>query len=273
MGFSWGWIELITELVVGLIFAVDLHLDLALLGPQYDRLFAEPADHVEWALRRPAQRQLLHVVGDATLDHRAQLLRDRKEPIRRTQAVEPLVRTFVIVVLHPPPHALLRLLEAVELRPFQKLLPDCFPEALDFAQRHGVVRLAAEMMHPVFGQFLLEARPPTPGGVLPAIVGEHLLGHPVLRDRRAIDLQNMVRRLAAKQSQPDHVPRVVIQERDQVGVATPQPEHEDVALPHLVGRRPLEEAGLGRIAARFAPGLLHQPLLMQTAPHRFPADR
>jgi hypothetical protein len=213
-GFSSRLIELITELVSGLIFAVDLHFDLALLGAQHDGLFAEPANHVEWALRRAAQRQLLHVVGDATLDHRAQFLRDRKEPIRRAQAVQPLVWAFVIVVFHPPPHALLRLLEAVELRPFQKLLPDCLPEAFDFAQRHGVVRLAAEMMDPIFGQFLLEASPPAPRRVLPAIIGEHLLGHTVLRRRRAIDFQHVLGGLAAKQSQPDHVPRVVIQERD-----------------------------------------------------------
>jgi hypothetical protein len=133
ISFSGGLIELITKLVQGFVCAVDLHFDLALLGAQHDGLFAQPADHVERALRRAAQRQLLHVVGDATLDHRAQFLRDRKEPIRRAQAVEPLVRTFVIVVLHPPPHALLRLLEAVELRPLQTLLPDRFPEALDFA--------------------------------------------------------------------------------------------------------------------------------------------
>jgi hypothetical protein len=97
--------------------AVDLHLDLAFLGAQHDGLFAEPTDHVERALRRAAQRQLLHVGRDAALDHRPQFLRDGKEPIRRTHTVETLVGAFVIVVLHPQPHALLRLLEAVELRP------------------------------------------------------------------------------------------------------------------------------------------------------------
>jgi hypothetical protein len=45
-------IELIAELVQRFVFSVDLHFDLALLGPQHDRLFAEPADHVERTLRR-----------------------------------------------------------------------------------------------------------------------------------------------------------------------------------------------------------------------------
>jgi hypothetical protein len=136
-----------------------------------------------------------------------------------------------------------------------------------------MVRLAAEMMHPVFGQFLLKARPPTPGGVLPAIVGEHLLGHAVLRRRRAIDFQHVLRHLAAKQAQPDHVPRVVIEERDQVGVAPTQPEGEDVRLPHLVGRCPLEEARLGRIAPWFLPPRLDEVLLVQHPPHRLATDR
>jgi hypothetical protein len=30
-----------------LIFTVDLHFDLAFLGAQHNRLFAQPADHVE----------------------------------------------------------------------------------------------------------------------------------------------------------------------------------------------------------------------------------
>jgi hypothetical protein len=71
MRFSSGLIELIDKLLrrgSGL-FAVHDHLDLALLGPQYDRLLAEPADHVERVLGLAAQRQLLDVVGDAALNH------------------------------------------------------------------------------------------------------------------------------------------------------------------------------------------------------------
>ena len=72
----------------------------------------------------------------------------------------------------------------------------------------------------------------------------------------------MLRRLAAKHVQPHHVAGVVIQEADQVGVLAPQPEGEDIGLPHLVGRGALEEAWPGGITLRFAARFLEQLLLM-----------
>jgi hypothetical protein len=48
--FSCGLVELIAELVLRFVFAVDLHLDLAFLGAQHDRLLAETPDHVEGLL-------------------------------------------------------------------------------------------------------------------------------------------------------------------------------------------------------------------------------
>ena len=150
-------------------------------------MLAEPPDHVEGLLGLAAQRQLLDVVGDAALDHGAQFLRDGEEPIGREQPLQRLVRTFVVVVLHPQPHPFAGLLEAVELRPHQKVLPDRLPEPLDLAQRHRVMGLAAEVVDPVFLQLLLEPGLAAPGGVLPPVVGEHFLGHAVLAHRGAID--------------------------------------------------------------------------------------
>jgi hypothetical protein len=72
----------------------------------------------------------------------------------------------------------------------------------------------------------------------------------------------MLRRLAAKHVQPHHVAGVVIQEADQVGVLAPQPEGEDIGLPHLVGRGAFEEARLGWIALGLAARFLQQLLLM-----------
>jgi hypothetical protein len=50
--FSWSWllVELIGELFQGLFLPIDLHLDLALLGVQHNRLLAQTADHVEGTL-------------------------------------------------------------------------------------------------------------------------------------------------------------------------------------------------------------------------------
>ncbi len=179
----------------------------------------------------------------------------------------------MVVVLHPQPHAFAGLFEAVELRPFQEVLPDRFPEPLDLAQRHRVMRLAAKVVNPIFRQFVLEPRLAVPGGVLPPVVGQHLLGHAVLAHGGAIDLQYVLGHLAAKQIQPDDIARVVIDEPDQVGVLAPQPKREDVRLPHLIGRRPLEEPRFGRVALRLLLARVDELLLVQRAPHRLGAAR
>jgi hypothetical protein len=132
------------------LFAVELHLYLALLGADHHRLLSQPPDHVKGFLGLTAQRQLLDVVGDAALDHGAQFLRDGEEPIRREQSLQRLVRTFVIVVFDPQPHPFACLLETVKLRPHQKVLPDRFPEPLDLAQRHRVMGRTADMVDAVF---------------------------------------------------------------------------------------------------------------------------
>jgi hypothetical protein len=82
------------------------------------------------------------------------------------------------------------------------------------------------------------------------LIGEHFFRHAVFRHRRAVNLQDVLRRLAAKHVQPHHVARVVIQKADQVGVLASQTEGEDVGLPHLVGSGALEEARLRWIALR-----------------------
>ena len=55
----------------------------------------------------------------------------------------------------------------------------------------------------------------------------------------------MLRRLAAKHVQPDHIAGVIIEKTDEVGVLAAQAEGEDIGLPPLVGGGPLEEARLG----------------------------
>ena len=183
------------------------------------------------------------------------------------------MRAAVIVILHPGLHPLLRLLEAVELGAPQEVRPDRFPEALDLAQGLRMMRRAAEMMDVILAQFLLEARLAPPTGVLPAIVGEHLLGRAVRRHGPPIDFQHMLRRLAAIQPQPHDVAGVIVQEADQVGILPQQPNRANVALPHLIGCGALEQARLGRLALRFQTRLLDQPFLVQHPPHRLAADR
>lgn len=66
---------------------------------------------------------------------------DLKVAVRGTQAADPLVRPFVVVILHPLPYPLGGVLEAFELRSYEKLQIDRLPEPLYFPQGHRVVRL------------------------------------------------------------------------------------------------------------------------------------
>ena len=168
--------------------AIDEHLHAALLRPDHHRLLAQPSHHVERAARLPPQRQLQHVVLQAALDDLPQLLGDGKEAIGGTQPLQGLVGPPVVVVLHPEPDPLAGRLEAVELRAHQELLPDGFPEAFDLAQRHGVVRAALEVVHPILPQLRLEPGGPAPARVLATLVGEHLFRHAVVSHCPAVHL-------------------------------------------------------------------------------------
>jgi hypothetical protein len=134
-----------------------------------------------------------------------------------------------------------------------------------------MMRPALDVVNPILAQLRLEARGPTPTGILAALVGKHLLGHPILGDRRAVHLQHVLGRLAAKDVYPHHVAGVVIHKTDEVGVLPSQTEGEDVGLPHLVGRGALKEARLLWISRRLGFPLLQQLLLVERAANRLPA--
>lgn len=257
--------------LLGRLAVLDLHLELPLIHAQHERLRAHPAHHVKRLLGLAIQGQLLRVFLNPRFDHLSKLLGDLEKPIRRAHPVQSLVGPLVVVILEPVAHPLLRVLEAAKLRTHQEFVPDRLPEALHLAQGHRMVRAAHQVMDLVFGQFHLEARLPSPVGVLTALVGEHLLGASILPDRPAVDLQDILGCLAAIQPQPHHVSGVIVDKADQVGIAPAQAEGADIALPELVGGAALEKARLGRIAG----GLLlrpgHQALLVEHLAHRFRA--
>jgi hypothetical protein len=179
----------------------------------------------------------------------------------------------VVVVLHPQPDSLAGRLETVELGSHQELLPDRLPKPLDLAQRHGMMRPALDVMNPILAQLRFKARGSPPTGILASLIGEQFFGHAILGHRRAVDLKNVLGRLAAKDVHSHQVAGEIIHETDQVGVLTSQAEGEDVGLPHLVGRGALKEARLGGIAARLGFSFLQQLLLVQRAANRLPAHR
>ena len=245
----------------------DTELELALLGAEHDGLAVHAADHVEGCLGFAAQRQFEEVVGNALLDRGAQLILDLKEAVGGAQAADALMGPLVVVVFDPELDALPGDVEAVELGADEEVLPDRGPEALDLAQGHGVLGPGLEVRDAILLEFRREAAGAAPGSVLAAVVGEHLLGRLELAGGDAIDLDDGLGRGAAEQVRADDEAGVIIHEGDEVGVTPAEAEREDVGLPHLVGRGPLEEAGPGDIALLGRHRGRHQPGLVQALAH------
>ena len=190
----------------------DRHQQLPLGSLHHHRLPVHLSDHVERRLRLAPERDLQQVVLDALLHDLAQFVADLEEAVRRAQPADALVRTPVVVVLHPQRDPFLSLFEAVEPRAAQELGIDVLPEALDLAERLGMVRRRTEVVDLVLAQFILEAGLAAPVGVLPPVVGQHLTRHAVLTDPAPVRLQDVFRRLAAEHPQRDHKARVVVHE-------------------------------------------------------------
>jgi hypothetical protein len=216
-------------LVVVLI--ADTEFEFALLGAEHDRLAVHPPDHVEGRLGFAAEGEFEEVVLHAGFERLAQLRLDLEEAVGGAHALDALMRALVVVILDPELDALAGGLEGVELRAHEEVLPDGGPEALDLAERHRVMRPGLEVRHTILLELGLEPAGAAPGGVLAAVVGEHLLGRLILADGHAIHLDDRRRRGTAEQIRPDDEPRVIIQEGDEVGVTAAEPEGEDVRLP------------------------------------------
>ena len=148
-----------------------------------------------------------------------------------------------------------------------------------------MVRTTADMLDPVPCQFLLELGLAVPRRILPAVIRQHLLGHPVRSNATPEHLQQIIGRLAAEYFQGRDVPGMIVDEPDQVGVpARAQPfgrpdsfpaklEGEDIALPHLVGRGALEKARLRRVGRRLFLPRRDELFAVQGLSHRFRARR
>ncbi len=171
-------------------------------------------------------------------------------------------------MLHPVADPFPGFLEGLEARPFQELVFHRLPEALDLPQRHRMMRGTADMLDMIAFEFLLELGDAAPTGVLPSVVGEHLLWRSVGRHRFAVDFHHVGAGMAAVDPESRNVPGVVVEEPDDVGHAPQDREVGDVALPHLVRRGTLEPPGR---RLRFLAGLLpgrRQLRRLQVLAHR-----
>ncbi len=230
------------------------------------------AHHVEGRVGTAPEGHFQHVLANALFEGLAQLVLDFEEAVRRAKAAETLMGTLVIVILDPEADPGAGRLEVIELGAAEELAPNGAPEPLDFAQRHRVVGLGTDVGDAVLGQLHLEAGLAAPGGVLAAVVGEHLLGDPEFRNRPPIDLDDRLGGLAAEQFKADDETRIIVHEGDQIRIGPAEPEAEDVTLPHLVRRCPLEKTGFARIAFGPPDHRLHQLFLVQGLPHGLRAD-
>jgi hypothetical protein len=249
-----GGFEIIDEFLV-FVSIVDGEFEFAFFGPQDDGLAFHAADHVEGSSGFSPQRQLEQVFFDARFDGLAQLGSHFEESVSRAEAFDALMRPLVIVVLDPETDPLPRGIEAFKLGAAEELLPEGFPEAFDLAQRHGVMGPGLEVMRPVLVHLGLEAGGASPVDVFPAVVGEHLPGRLVFGRGDPEHLQHVFGGVAAEQVGADDEARVIVHEGDEIGIASSQPEGEDIGLPELVGRRSLEEPRPDQVAPRLGRGL------------------
>jgi hypothetical protein len=202
---------------------------------------AQTADQVEGLACRLLERQAPRVLGDALLDRLTHLRRRPEEAVGRHQALDALVRTLEVVRVHEESEASFAVREVGKHRPTQEFLPQCLPESLHLAQRLRMLRPALDVPNALPTKLLLEVRLPTPRRVLAPLVRQDLLRCPVRRDAAGQCLHHQHRPLMVRERPRHDEARVVIHEGCQVQplVASEQ-KREDVRLPHLIGRRPLE---------------------------------
>lgn len=256
-----------------IVLITDTEFEFALFGAKHDRLAVHAPDHVEGRLGFAAQGQFEEIFLNPCLDGFAEIMLDLEVAVRGTEAFNALMRPLVVVIFDPEFDPLAGGVEGIKLGADQKVLPERGPEALDLAQRHRMLRARFEMRDAILFELRFEPTDTAPSGVLATIVGEHLLGWLELADGHPIDFDHRRCRGTAKQIHADDKPRVIIQEGDEVGVAPAEPEGEDVRLPHLVGRGPLEEARAGQIPLLGWSAFGHQLGGVQVATHRFRAGR
>lgn len=160
----------------------DLDPQLAAGRSDAEVLIAEPTDEIKRLLHRLLLREPERVRLDLGLDRRAHVSRGAKEAIRRHQTFDALVRSLEVVVLYEEADAPLAVGEVGEHCLAQKLFPQGLPEALDLAERLGVLRSALAVLDAVAPQELLKLGLPAPRRVLSTLVRQHFTRMSVFRD-------------------------------------------------------------------------------------------
>jgi hypothetical protein len=133
-----SFLQVIGEFL-GLLCIAELQFEFSFFGAENDRLAFHPADHIEGGAGFAAQSHFQKVILDAGFNRFAQFVLDFEEAVGRTETADALVRPLVVVISDPELDPLAGRIEALELGAGEKLLPDGFPEPLDFAEGHGML--------------------------------------------------------------------------------------------------------------------------------------
>ncbi len=224
----------------------DLHLDVvALAGHPHVGLpqFAKEIQGMSSLLTKgQAQGVLLAALFEGFLH----VTSDAVEAIGGAGAVDPLVRTLMVVVGDPVGKTLTGVGEGGKDGVFKELSPDSAPETLDLAQCHRMVGGAAHVLHTLATEHLLELRLAPPGYELSAIVGEDLPRRSPLADASPHYFQDRLGCLLPEETVTHDVPGVVVDDSHQVDPEHPlELEGEDIDLPQGVRYLSLEAPYLG----------------------------
>ncbi len=231
-------------------------------------LVAEATHEIEGLLWLLLLSQPQRVGLDLRFDRGTHMRCCTKETIRRHAAVDALMRTLEVVVLDEELDPPKTVREISEHRLAQKLLPQRLPEALDLAERLGMLRAALAVLDAVTPQQLLKLGRAAPRSVLATLIGQDLARLAVVRDAALERLDDQAALLVVGHRPRHEVARVVVHEADQVhALMTAQLEREDVALPELVGLRAFE-ATRWLVTRSLLLLRLDEPCLVQDATHR-----
>lgn len=179
-------------------------------------LISESPDQVEGLLRLLLLCEPQGVGLDLCLDRRAHVWRCAKEAIRRHQAIDALMRSLKVVVLDEERDSPQPVGKVGEHRLAEKLLPQRLPEALDLSERLRVLRPALAVLDPPPAQELLKFGLAAPGGVLPALIRQHLARLAILRNPALQRLDDQTGLLVMGHCPRHQIARVVVHEAYEV---------------------------------------------------------
>lgn len=213
----------------------------ASLGGDREIAIAESTDEIERFARGLLAREAHGVVSDRFFDRRADVRRGAEETIRGDETFERLVRSLEVVGLDEESKPAIAVGVVGEDGAREEFVPKRLPEALDLAERLGVLRTALDVTDAVLPQRALEVRLAAPGGVLTALVRQDLARLSPRGDAARERLHHELGALMMRERIRDDEARVVVHERREIeALLTTKQERENVRLPELIGLRTLE---------------------------------